>query len=75
MIAGLGNILGYVAGLATDSQVQEVQEQLNDIKKTNDKVSNFLTSATSIIHSSEQDVVRVQKDTFNIVNETLLAFK
>ncbi|KAK2702402.1 hypothetical protein QYM36_018985 [Artemia franciscana] len=75
LIPGLGNIIGYVAGLATDSQVQEVQEQLKDIKKTNDKVSHFLTSATSIIHSLEQDVVRVQEDTFNIVNETLLAFQ
>ena len=75
LIPGLGNIRGYVAGLATDSQVQEVQEQLNDIKKTDDKVSHFLTSATSIIRSLEQDVARVQKDTFNIVNETFLAFQ
>ena len=53
LIPGLCNIIGYAAGLANDSQVQEVQEKLNDIKKTNDKVSHFLTSATTNIHSSE----------------------
>jgi len=43
LIPGLGNIIGYVAGLAADSQVQGVQETLNDKKKINDKVSHFLT--------------------------------